>query len=108
MSATSGRGEAAQISPKASAASMSGTASRAISQPAAASARIWASEPSTSVVLVLSIDWIETGAPPPTATGPTWIRFVSFRSIQCTSFQISLNVMNAINASSRIMPAAWI
>ena len=97
-----------QISPKASAACISGTASRAISHPAAASARICRSEPSTSVVRVFSIDWIETGAPPPTGTPPTMICFVSLRFIYVTSFQISLKVTNAIKPSSRIMPAAWI
>lgn len=70
------QGEASQILPKASAACISGTASRAISQPAAASSRIWRKEPSTSVVFVFSIDWMETGAPPPILTLPTVICFV--------------------------------
>ena len=41
-------------------------------------ARICAREPSTSVVLVLSMDWITTGAPPPMGIPPTRICLVIF------------------------------
>ena len=34
-----------------------------------------------AAVLVFSIDWMDTGAPPPTGTPPTIIFLVSFRSI---------------------------
>ena len=76
MSATKGRGESLQMSAKLRAASMLGTASRAIWHPAEASCRICFRLPSTSVVLVLSMDWITTGAPPPMGTPPTRICFV--------------------------------
>ena len=46
-----------------------------------ASARMCARQASTSVVLVFSIDWMDTGAPSPTGTEPTMILLVSFRSI---------------------------
>ena len=85
---------------------MSGTASRAIWQPASASSRSWRRELSTSVVFVLSIDWMETGAPPPMGTPPTRICFVMLRSYW-NSLQISLNITKAISASSSTMPAAW-
>ena len=72
----------------ASAAAMSGTARRTMSQPAAARAFICAQVASTSEVRVLHIDCTETSAPPPTAAPPTMMRFVfslfmTSRSSQC-------------------------
>ena len=58
------------------AAASSGTATRMISHPASAKVRIWATVASTSSVFVLHMDWIDTGAPPPTATRPTINFFV--------------------------------
>jgi hypothetical protein len=73
MSAITGIGENRTIRPSASASSVFGTATRTISQPAEASAAIWAVVASTSCVLVSVIDWTTTGAPPPIATPPTVI-----------------------------------
>ena len=55
------------------AARISGTATRTISHPADTSAQICFKVASTSWVGVLVIDWIDTGAPPPTGTFPTII-----------------------------------
>src|SRR5436853_1449973 len=52
-----------------------------MSAPAPASEKIWARVPLTSAVLVVVIDWTVTGAPPPTATEPTWIWRVVRRGI---------------------------
>ena len=71
MSAITGIGEKRTISGRASASSLFGTATRTISQPALASAAIWAVVASTSCVFVSVIDWITTGAPPPILTPPT-------------------------------------
>ena len=57
----------------ASASSVFGTATRTTSQPADASAAIWAVVASTSCVFVSVIDCTTTGAPPPIATPPTEI-----------------------------------
>ena len=58
------------------AASMVGTAQRMMSQPAASRARIWAAVASTSSVLVLVMDWIIMGLPPPIFLFPICITFV--------------------------------
>ena len=57
----------------ASASSIFGTAQRTTSQPAEASAAIWAVVAGTSCVGVSVIDWTTTGAPPPIWTLPTLI-----------------------------------
>ena len=49
----------------ATAASLSGTATRTISQPARTISSICATVAPTSAVSVFVIDWIDTGAPPP-------------------------------------------
>ena len=71
MSATTGMGDPAQVSAKPSRASAWGMATRTISHPSWASSLIWASVETGSVVLVVHMDWTDTGAPPPTATLPT-------------------------------------
>ena len=76
MSATSGISTRSFISDIACAERISGTATRTMSQPAAANSRICAAVASASHVLVLHIDCKETFAPPPTATPPTFILFV--------------------------------
>src|SRR5262249_39421671 len=73
MSAMTGIGEKRTMRPSASASSVFGTATRAISQPAEASAAICAVVASTSCVFVKVIDWTTTGAPPPIFTPPTLI-----------------------------------
>ena len=60
----------------ASAASGVGTVTRTISQPACSKRRICSMVAPASSVFVLHIDWMVTGAPPPTATPPTMICFV--------------------------------
>ena len=65
MSAITGIGERRTSLGRASASSLFGTATRTISQPAEASAAIWAVVASTSCVFVSVIDWTTTGAPPP-------------------------------------------
>ncbi|CCY28503.1 unknown [Firmicutes bacterium CAG:114] len=62
---------ASLIFPTALAAARLGTATRTIWHPAAASRRIWATVASTSWVGVLVMDWMDTGAPPPTGRPPT-------------------------------------
>ena len=78
MSATTGSGEFAQISRSASAACISGTAQRTMSQPASASARICARVACASRVSVLVMDCTAMGAPPPTNTSLILICFVIF------------------------------
>src|SRR5437660_9856766 len=73
MSAMTGTGENRTIFFSASASSVFGTAQRTISQPAEASAAIWAVVASTSAVFVRVIDWTTGGAPPPIWTPPTRI-----------------------------------
>src|SRR3954447_16094990 len=73
MSAMTGIGERRTIFGSAAASSFFGTATRASSQPADASAAICAVVASTSCVLVSVIDWTTTGAPPPIVTPPTEI-----------------------------------
>ena len=58
------------ISEMAAAAFLSTTATRMISHPAFSRRRIWSTVAATSRVSVLVMDWTDTGAPPPTATGP--------------------------------------
>src|SRR5579872_907588 len=72
MSATSGTGEPALILSQAAAAFASGTETRAISQPAAASAWICSSVAAQSSVRVVVIDWTDIGASPPIVTVPTF------------------------------------
>src|SRR5215207_2477357 len=71
MSAITGSGESRTICFSASASSILGTAQRTTSQPAEASAAIWAVVAETSRVGVSVIDWTTTGAPPPICTLPT-------------------------------------
>src|SRR6266545_2024730 len=73
MSATTGMVEWLAMAGRAAASSVSGTATRTMSQPVAASSAICCRVALTSAVLVIVIDWTLTGAPPPTGTLPTWI-----------------------------------
>ena len=68
---TSGSFVPRRISGSAFAAASSGTARRTMSQPAASSAASCARQASGSEVFAVSMDCTDTGAPPPTATGPT-------------------------------------
>src|SRR6478735_7170889 len=63
----------------AAAASSRSTVMRTISEPARASAATWAMVPSMSAVSVLVIDCTTIGAPPPTATSPTFTWVVRCR-----------------------------
>ena len=65
MSAITGIGDRRTILRRAFASSIFGTAQRTISQPADASAAIWAVVAGTSCVGVSVIDCTTTGAPPP-------------------------------------------
>ena len=60
-------------------ASLSGTAARMISHPAASSYFAWRTLPSMSWAGVLSMDWMDTGALPPIARFPTRISFEFLR-----------------------------
>src|SRR6185295_13547387 len=73
MSAITGIGDSLTSFGSASASSVFGTAQRTTSQPADASAAIWAVVASTSCVFVRVIDCTTTGAPPPMVTPPTEI-----------------------------------
>src|SRR5262245_54641655 len=73
MSAMIGIGESFTSIGSAAASSFFGTATRTTSQPAEASAAIWAVVATTSCVFVSVIDCTTTGAPPPTGTFPTVI-----------------------------------
>src|SRR6266511_640030 len=73
MSAITGIGDSRTSLGSAAASSFFGTATRAISQPAEASAAICAVVASTSCVFVSVIDCTATGAPPPIFTLPTVI-----------------------------------
>src|SRR6266508_25817 len=73
MSAITGIGERRTIRGRASASAVFGTATRTTSQPAEASAAIWAVVASTSCVFVRVMDCTTTGALPPIATPPTLI-----------------------------------
>src|SRR3954463_2367103 len=75
MSATSGRVERRTRSFSASPARLSGTATRAISQPASWSCSIWRSVAGRSCVRVVHIDCTAIGAPSPIAVPPTQTRF---------------------------------
>src|SRR5438445_269730 len=75
MSATTGRIERRTTSFRASPARLSGTATRAISQPASCRSSIWRIVASTSWVRVVHIDCTATGAPSPIAVPPTQTRF---------------------------------
>src|SRR5918996_4491572 len=73
MSAMTGICDLRAMVARASASSWVGQATRTIWQPDAVSSAIcWRVAP-TSEVRVVVIDCTDTGAPPPTATGPTWI-----------------------------------
>src|SRR6266702_104083 len=78
MSATTGMGLIRFTCARATAASISGTAQRTISQPTSASTLIWAIVVETSRVSVLHIDCTEQGASPPIGTRPICICLVSF------------------------------
>src|SRR6058998_2907992 len=73
MSATSGMRICLLISPSFSAASLTGTAHRTMSQPAASSDQISSKVAWTSRVSVLVMDCTVIGAPPPTARLPSLI-----------------------------------
>src|SRR5258707_600278 len=76
MSATIGTsGTRLRISFSAIAASLSGTASLTISQPAVTISSICATVAPTSAVSVLVIDWMTQGAPPPICTCLTCTAF---------------------------------
>src|SRR5438067_9684428 len=69
MSATTGMSDLRAIAGKASASSWLGTATRTTWQPDAVSSAICWRVALTSDVGVVVIDWTDTGASPPTATG---------------------------------------
>src|SRR5919204_1338344 len=73
MSATTGMVDLAAIAGRAAASSVSGTATRTMSQPVAASSAICCRVALTSAVLVIVMDCTLMGAPPPTGTLPTLI-----------------------------------
>src|SRR5690349_14570897 len=73
MSAITGICDLRAIAGNASASSDEGTATRTIWQPDAVSSAICCSVAFTSAVNVVVIDCTDTGAPPPTGTGPTMI-----------------------------------
>src|SRR4029450_149854 len=73
MSAMTGIWDFLAITPKASASSWLGTATRTMSQPVAVSSAICCSVALTSAVRVVVIDCTLIGASPPTATLPTLI-----------------------------------
>ncbi len=73
MSAITGSWDFFAIAGSASTSSWDGTATRTIWQPAAVSSAICCSVELMSAVSVVVIDCTLTGAPPPTATGPTMI-----------------------------------
>src|SRR5882762_2653762 len=75
MSATIGRMLRRTTSLSASPARLSGTATRAISQPTSWRRSIWRIVASTSCVSVVHIDCTDTGAPSPIAVPPTQTRF---------------------------------
>src|SRR5439155_23449856 len=75
MSATIGRRLRRTISLSASPARLSGTATRAISQPTSCGGSTWRIVASTSCVSVVHMDCTETGAPSPIAVPPTQTRF---------------------------------
>ena len=89
MSAMTGIGDRRTIFGSAAASSFFGTATRAISQPADASAAICAVVASTSCVFVSVIDCTTTGAPPPIFTPPTVI---------CRSLATALGYPRALRA----------
>ena len=74
-----------------SAASIVGTATRIMSQPACSSFKICATVAAASSVLVLHIDWIRIGFPPPIFRFPIRISFVILRSI-CSSPSFISNI----------------
>ncbi len=73
MSAITGICDLRAIVASASASSCVGHATRTIWHPAAVSSAICCSVAPMSEVRVVVIDCTDTGASPPTATGPTWI-----------------------------------
>src|SRR5689334_18173438 len=80
MSAITGICDFLAITGRASASSCVGQATRTIWQPDAVSSAIcWRVAPMSDVRVVV-IDCTDTGAPPPTATGPTWMRRDARRS----------------------------
>src|SRR6185436_2796110 len=115
MSATSGiSGTRLRISLRAIAASLSGTASRTISQPALTISSICATVAPTSAVSVLVIDWIATGAPPPICTCLTCTALVVLiinlsSHVQCPTSNVQrplmkLNLTVEQNAYSQVPP----
>ncbi len=98
MSATSGALVRFLISFKAIAASLSGTATRTISQPAATISSICRIVPSTSVVSVFVIDCTATGAPPPICMPRT---ITAFDCLFITAFLAEI-----IIALARLNPTA--
>ena len=73
MSAMIGSPAPSTIAGSASASGMPGTATRTMSTPASRRRPTCSSVASTSYVLVVVIDWMLTGAPPPIAMPPTLI-----------------------------------
>src|SRR5688572_16607778 len=73
MSAITGICDFRAMAGSASTSSWDGTATRTIWQPEAVSSAICWRVALTSAVTLVVIDCTETGAPPPTATGPTMI-----------------------------------
>ena len=76
-----------------------------MSHPAAASFWICATVATTSWVGVLVMDWMVTGAPPPTGTPPTLICLVII--YLPNSLPTSLRVTASIRHISAARPARW-
>src|SRR5882762_4389275 len=109
MSATTGRIERRTTSLRASPARLSGTATRAISQPASWRSSIWRIVASTSCVSVVHIDWTATGAPSPIAVPPTQTRFDLRRgrgearsSCRFKSTLIGASITSSLDAVQRV------
>src|SRR5437762_2275318 len=85
MSAMTGIVDLRAITGSASTSSVSGTATRTMSQPLAARAPICCNVALKSEVFVVHIDWTLIGASPPTGTVPTLICLVFLRSVAPSS-----------------------
>src|SRR6266567_2400137 len=107
MSATTGIVDFVAIAGRAAASSVSGTATRTMSQPEAASSAICWRVALMSAVLVIVIDCTLTGAPPPTGTLPTLSRRECRRPLPAARSVISRGKATVHSSFQRRAPAAW-
>src|SRR6266496_95826 len=107
MSATTGIVDLVAIASRAAASSVSGTATRTMSQPDAASSAICWRVALMSAVLVIVIDCTLTGAPPPTGTLPTLSRRECRRPLPAARSVISRGKATVHSSFQRRAPAAW-